>query len=230
MPEKSSPTDEFATASDLEMKSPGTDFPPKVEFFQDATHFHFLREILIPKLNTASHEKFNVWCCTSATGEDPYSISICLREGLADPESYKILATDADQNALNMAQSGVYKNSRLGALPENLKRSAFAHGTGDISDWVRIKASYKQNVVFKMHNLADPSVPNASFDLIVCRNFSSPSQHFSTEIVIQKLFLAAKPNAYLFVGSADLMTGIKHDWTVVSPTIFQKVIATESNF
>lgn len=51
-------------------------------FFRDKTPFDHLRETVIPALveARAARRNLRIWCAAGSTGQEPYSIAMCLKE------------------------------------------------------------------------------------------------------------------------------------------------------
>src|SRR6202167_4216192 len=87
-------------------------------FLRERAHFEFLAR--------AANEEFRdvatlrVWSAACSSGEEPYSIAMCLAEALGKPTArrFSIRATDISTRVLNTAQRGVYPVSRFDDVPE----------------------------------------------------------------------------------------------------------------
>ena len=104
-----------------------------------------------------------------STGEEVYSIAICLLEFFSDRATVppiQIFATDISEAAIDKARSGFYLDNQMEAVSAD-RRSRFfvplANGGYQISSRIR------KLCVFARHNLGgDP--PFSNLDLISCRN------------------------------------------------------------
>ena len=56
----------------------------KTDFFREPKHFDFLRERILPELNTT--KQIRIWSSACSTGEEPYTIAMTLYEGVQNPE------------------------------------------------------------------------------------------------------------------------------------------------
>jgi two-component system CheB/CheR fusion protein len=129
-------------------------------------------------LNRAPSDPIRIWVAGCSTGEEAYSIAICLQEFLDTQETVPkimIFATDISEAAIDKARSGTYIPSLVEQIsPERLRRF-FVKAEGGYE----ISKSIRQMCVFAKQNLlADP--PFSSLDLISCRNvliyFGTPLQ------------------------------------------------------
>jgi two-component system CheB/CheR fusion protein len=86
------------------------------DFFRDPEMFQALGEDIVPRLLEGKTPKkpLRIWVPGCATGEEVYSIAICLYEGLADEvssRSIQIFGTDLSEAAIAHARAGYYLDS-----------------------------------------------------------------------------------------------------------------------
>src|SRR4029077_321213 len=97
-------------------------------FFRDPECFESLKKHVFPQIlrNRTSTMPVRVWVPGCATGEEAYSIVICLLEALgdkADRTTIQMLATDISELALRKARSGKYvENIALDVSPQRLAK------------------------------------------------------------------------------------------------------------
>jgi two-component system, chemotaxis family, CheB/CheR fusion protein len=184
-------------------------------FFRDPEAFEFLQARILPQiaLQQLGKSPIRVWVAGCATGEEAYSVAICLIEVLAQlklQSQIQIFATDLNEVAIETARSGIYpQNSLNGISPERL-RQFFVPVEGSY----QISKSVRELCVFAKHNLcSDP--PFSRLDLIVCRNvliyFGAPLQ----KKVMQTLHYGLKPTGLLMLGSSETTSG--------SPELFNSI-------
>src|SRR5271157_4730811 len=77
-------------------------------FFREPAHFDFLRTAFLPEWK--ERRSIDIWSAGCSTGEEPYSIGMCLLEelGAAAPGKVRILATDISTRVLATAERGIY--------------------------------------------------------------------------------------------------------------------------
>ncbi len=172
-------------------------------FFRDAAAFEALERLVLPQLLTHKGDdaSFRVWVPGCSTGEEAYSLAICLLEFLTErrrPPSIKIFGSDLSERAIQTARAGLYAESDLdGVGPERLERF-FERAEGRY----RIGKQVRDLCVFVRHDLTrDP--PFAKLDLISCRNVLI---YFDAELqqrVLPLLHHCLNKPGYLFLGTSE---------------------------
>ena len=81
-------------------------------FFRDKIPFDHLRDAVIPALAQAraARRSLRIWCAASSTGQEPYSIAMCLKEAgsLLSGWRTEIVATDLSLAVLEKAKAGIF--------------------------------------------------------------------------------------------------------------------------
>ncbi|MBD6620737.1 hypothetical protein FNW02_34510 [Komarekiella sp. 'clone 1'] len=140
-------------------------------FFRDPETFEQLKVQVFPTIsqNKSTNTPIRIWVAGCSTGEEVYSIAICLLEFFSDRATVppiQIFATDISEAAINRARSGLYLESQMEAVsPERRNRFFIALANGSY----QITSPVREVCVFARHNLGgDP--PFSNLDLISCRN------------------------------------------------------------
>lgn len=178
-------------------------------FFRNSAQFEALRTHVIPDLieRRSAIRSFRFWSAGCATGEEPYSLAILLRDTLPDPASWQvvILATDINSTFLERARAGVYSAWSFRETP-NAVRDRYFEQVGS-SRW-RIASEIRQQVLFARLNLVEdeyPSVMNGTSmqDVILCRNVLIYFDDDTIRAVVRRLYRALTPGGWLIVGHAE---------------------------
>jgi chemotaxis protein methyltransferase CheR len=146
-----------------------------------------------------------IWSAGCASGEEPYSIALSVREaaGLREELEASIMATDISRHALERADRGVYANRALENLSPQQIASYFSLG----SDGYKVKPILRKMVKFAPMNLAQP-IYLGHFDCIFCMNVLI---YFGPELrsrLIQRFFDYLEPGGYLFLGHAESVANV----------------------
>jgi chemotaxis protein methyltransferase CheR len=201
-------------------------------FFRHREQFDALRDTIFPEIIERNRDvrRLRVWSAGCATGPEPYSIAILLRQQFGsqiEGWNVNVLGTDINQKFLARAREGRYDEWAFRSVPEEVKQRSFTkHG----KQWL-INPEYREMVTFQYHNLitnAFPSVINnlAAFDLIICRNVII---YFSQETVrglLPRFYDTLVDRGWLIMGHAESNVDLFRDFrTVNSPgaVMYQKV-------
>ncbi|MEG4023391.1 chemotaxis protein CheB [Microcoleus sp. S13C4] len=139
-------------------------------FFRDPESFEALSSKVFPEIvkDKSSKIPIRIWGAGCSTGEEAYSIAICLLEFLADRATdlpIQIYATDISENAIAYARRGFYTPAQVADIsPQRLHRFFV-----QVEGGYQITQSVRELCVFARQNLiSDP--PFSRMDLITCRN------------------------------------------------------------
>ena len=195
----------------------------KTDFFREPKHFDFLRERILPELNTT--KQIRIWSSACSTGEEPYTIAMTLYEGVQNPErwDFKILASDLSTRVLAKAAAGMYDEDRFRGMPPDVVQRHFLRGRGDQTGFFKVKPHLASAIAFRRLNLMDDRFPIKNpLDLIFCRNvmiyFDRPTQG----TLVNKLHHYLKPGGYLFIGHSESLQWVTHPFKSLAPTIYQR--------
>ena len=136
-----------------------------------------------------------------STGEEPYSIAMCLLDAGLAPEQFQVEALDVSPASIERATEGLYgRNSFRG---ESLTfRNRYFTADGAV---YRVSDKVRQQVRFQTGNLLEPGLlaATAAFDVVFCRNlliyFDRPTQ----EQVFEVLKRLTRDDGLLFIGPAE---------------------------
>jgi two-component system, chemotaxis family, CheB/CheR fusion protein len=172
-------------------------------FFRDPKVFEVLSEQILSTLleHRPTDAPLRVWVPGCATGEEVYSIAMCLLEQMAKLSrnpTLQLFATDLSEGALAKAREGKYVvNIARDVSAERLRR--FFTKVGDC---YQISKSIREVCIFARHDLTrDP--PYSRLDLISCRNVLIYMEPRLQEVAFATFHYALKPDGFLLVGPAE---------------------------
>lgn len=198
-------------------------------FFREPKHFEFLEQVAIPEMLVAKRERkgmrIRIWSAGCSTGEEPYSLAMCLLSHLGEGEQrdFRILATDISTRVLEIARRGAYTKERIDKVPPGLRQKYLQRRNGsDGEAYYEVVPLIRQVVAFRRLNLKEPYPFHGPFDYIFCRNvmiyFDKPTQ----QDLIQKMAAYLAVGGYLFVGHSESLTGLQHPLHYVRPSVYRK--------
>jgi chemotaxis protein methyltransferase CheR len=195
-------------------------------FFRESHHFLFLSSKVIPELREKNSGacRMRLWSAGCSTGEEPYSLSIVLRESSLLDHGWdaRILASDVDSGALALASEGIYPKERLGGIEEKRLRRWFLRGKGVRQDLVRVKPEVRKLVDFNRVNLLQGWIPPEPVDLIFCRNVIIYFDKQDKMRLIKRFADALKPGGYLFMGYSESLLRLTDEFELVGTTVYKK--------
>lgn len=193
-------------------------------FLREEDHFEYFRGEVLPELkaNTADRD-LRIWSAGCATGEEPYTLAMVMLDFFGAERALwdtQLLATDISQKALHAARAGVYAEERMGSVPDEWREKYF-RSLGGVK-W-EVGREARGQVLFRAFNLLEERYPfRKPFHVIFCRNVMIYFDRRTKESLLRKLYGAAAPGAWLFVGHSEPVGRDEADWRYVKPSIFRK--------
>lgn len=184
---------------------------PVTEMFRDPQVFKALREQVLPLLGT--YPRLQIWQAGCATGEEVYSLAILLEEeGLLDRA--QIYATDINDQALHLAEDGIFPVKRLEEYERNYVNAGGKRLLSDYyvanADFFRLDERLRKHIVFAHHNLVTDGV-FCEVQLILCRNVLI---YFDTTLQSRVLNLfhdSLSRQGFLCLGTRESLRAAKAD-------------------
>ncbi len=178
-------------------------------FFRDIKPFENFRKLVLPDLieKRAHKRSIRIWCAASSTGQEPYSLAMCLREEAAKLSGWRveIVATDLSKEVLDKASVGLYSQFEVQrGLPIQLLIKYFTQ----INDLWQIDSSIRAMVKFQPHNLLENFSRLGAFDIVFCRNVLIYFEQKTKGEVLDKIANQMPPDGYLFLGGAETVLSI----------------------
>lgn len=172
-------------------------------FFRDPGVFEALQTKVFPLLleNRAPSDPVRVWVPACSTGEEAYSIALCLLEGMESTGvtvPLQIFATDIHEAALEVARAGIYPEGiSQDVSPARLRRYFVKTERG-----YQIAKAVRESCIFARQNLAkDP--PFSRLDLISCRNALIYIKPPLQKKILSAFHYALKPGRFLVLGTSE---------------------------
>ncbi len=179
----------------------------ETSFFRTEKHFDWLQTEFVDELRERAKEgrhpqRIRVWSAACSSGEEPYSIAMCLAENRLKLMDWKIEVhgTDISEQSLAKAREGVYGSHVAKEVPEKLRSRYFTHKPD--SDGWEVKPALKELVSVRQHNLMQPN-PQKDYDCVFIRNVLIYFSRESKQVVIDHLVDALSPGGYLVVGPSE---------------------------
>jgi len=178
-------------------------------FFRDKIPFDHLRETMLPALlqARASRRALRIWCAASSTGQEPYSIAMCLKELGAAFSGWRteILAPDLSQGVLEKSRSGLFSQFEVQrGLPIQLLVKYFTQ----IGELWQLNADIRAMVQHRQLNLLQDFGHLGTFDIVFCRNVLIYFDQETKIGIFERLAKVVEPDGFMVLGAAESVVGI----------------------
>ena len=178
-------------------------------FFRDKVPFDHFRDSIMPEIlqARASRKTLRIWCAAGSTGQEPYSLAMCLKEMGAALAGWRveILATDLSQEVLEKSRAGIYSQFEVQrGLPIQMLVKYFKQ-TGEL--W-QINPDIRAMVQHRQLNLLHDFSQFGVFDVIFCRNVLIYFDQDTKINIFNRLAKATEADGFLVLGAAETVVGL----------------------
>ena len=178
-------------------------------FFRDKVPFDHFRELIMPEIlkARASRKSVRIWCAAGSTGQEPYSLAMCLKEMGAALAGWRIeiIATDLSQEVLEKSKAGIYSQFEVQrGLPIQMLVKYFKQ-TGEF--W-QINPDIRAMVQHRQLNLLHDFSQLGTFDVVFCRNVLIYFDQDTKINIFNRLHRATEPDGFLVLGAAETVVGL----------------------
>ncbi|MTI44934.1 MCP methyltransferase, CheR-type [Roseibium hamelinense] len=200
-------------------------------FFRDKTPFEHFNDTMLPALleSRARTKTIKIWCAAASTGQEPYSLGICIKEAQAKLGGWRtrMLGTDLSNEVLDKARAGLYSQFEVQrGLPIQVLLKYFEQ-KGDL--W-QINASLRAMVEWKKLNLLENFSHLGEFDVIFCRNVLIYFDQPTKSEILGRLAKLLPEDGFLVLGAAETVVGLTDAFKPVPGKrgLFQRKVADKA--
>ena len=178
-------------------------------FFRDKVPFDHFRDSIMPEIlrARASRKSIRIWCAAGSTGQEPYSLAMCLKEMSAALTGWRveIIATDLSQEVLEKSKAGIYSQFEVQrGLPIQMLVKYFKQ-TGEL--W-QINADIRAMIQHRQLNLLHDFSQLGVFDVIFCRNVLIYFDQETKIDIFNRLAKQTESDGFLVLGAAETVVGL----------------------
>ena len=195
---------------------------PISRFYRDRGTFDFIAQQLLPKValmaSARGDDAVRCWSAGCASGEEPYTLVMAWRFRVnRDWPALRLtaVATDADETMIERAEVACYARSSLKDLPQEwLDRAFILRG-----QLCCLAPEFRGGVELVLQDIR-LSMPDASFDLILCRN--SVFTYFDEALqrrISNQLRERLRPGGFLVLGSHEALPAGVGGLMLVAPKL-----------
>jgi len=184
-------------------------------FFRYAEHFQAFAEVVLPNRIQArgGDRRLRILSAGCASGEEPYSLAILVRERFPELASWEIeiLGFDVNSSVVGKAKRARYSPWSLRETPDDLQSKYFrGHGRD-----FQLDEAVRSAVRFEERNLIedDPLFwQRDNFDAVFCRNVT---MYFTIDVaraVVARIARSLAPGGFFFLGHAETLRAVSHEF------------------
>jgi chemotaxis protein methyltransferase CheR len=178
-------------------------------FYRDKIPFDHFRDTIVPGLLAARarERRLRIWCSAASTGQEPYSLAMCLKEMKDKLTGWRveILGTDLSNDVLEKAKAGVYSQFEVQrGLPIQMLVKHFSQ----VGDTWQISPEMRAMVQYRQLNLLSDFAHLGSFDVIFCRNVLIYFDQETKVSVLNRVARLLDPEGFLVLGAAETVVGL----------------------
>jgi PAS domain S-box-containing protein len=183
-------------------------------FFRDPDVFRALKNRIFTQLlkRKSAGDPIRIWAPGCSSGEEVYSIAICLLENLRDrlrSTPIQIFGSDISGQAIEKARVGVYQKNALQTVSQARLRRFFTQVNGNY----RINSAVRDLCLFSRHDVTkDP--PFSRLDLISCRNVLIYLGPVLQKKVLASFHYALRDTGVLLLGKSESLAAFRDLFTI----------------
>ena len=173
-------------------------------WFRDEHPFSVFKSDVLPAC-AAGGQRIRIWSAACSTGQEPYSISMCVdefrreRPGVLRSE-VEIVGTDISSTALQTARDALYAEHTLRRGLSDERRRAFFE---TVPGGCRPRPEVRSRVSFRELNLLDGYALLGRFDIIFCRNVLIYFSGERRSDIVGRMAATLNPGGWLFLGGTE---------------------------
>lgn len=185
---------------------------PETYFWREMGQIRAFVDIVVPAWFAANAGPLRVWSAACATGEEPSTLAIALREAGWGDHPIVISASDGSEAALAKARAGVYRERSFRALPSELRERYFRQE----ADGAHLRRELLLPISYSRVNLAAASeiAPLAMAEIIFCRNVFIYFSPDSIRRTVASFAAGMPPGGILFVGASESLIKLTAEFEI----------------
>jgi chemotaxis protein methyltransferase CheR len=176
----------------------------ETSFFRDHHPFEQLKTTVIPELiaRRAEHRSLTIWCAAVASGQEPYSLAMLIREHFPELTRWRLrmIVTDFSTAMLARCRSGLYSQIEVNrGLPVHYLVKYF---TPEGSSWL-IREPLRAMLEVRELNLVQPWPALPPCDLVLMRNVLIYFTPETCRTILQAAGEVLREDGVLLLGSSE---------------------------
>jgi chemotaxis protein methyltransferase CheR len=186
-------------------------------FFRDKVPFDHFRDTIMPEVlkARAARKSVRIWCAAGSTGQEPYSLAMCLKEMSASLAGWRveIIATDLSGEVLEKSRAGIYSQFEVQrGLPIQMLVKYFKQS----GEFWQINPELRSMVQHRQLNLLHDFSQLGAFDVIFCRNVLIYFDQDTKIGIFNRLARSLEADGFLVLGAAETVVGLTESFKPVA--------------
>ena len=184
-------------------------------FFRYAEHFAALGDVVLPSRIQArrGERKLRILSAGCASGEEPYSVAILIREHFPELDSWDldILGFDINPAMVEKAHRARYSPWSLRETPDDLRVKYFRIEGREL----HLNGNVRSSARFEERNLVGEDQlfwQRQAFDIVFCRNVTMYFTPEVTRTVVARIARSLVTGGFLFLGHAETLRAVSHEF------------------
>ncbi|MFZ4714721.1 MAG: CheR family methyltransferase [Bacteriovoracaceae bacterium] len=197
-------------------------------FFREFPHFEFLLknlDTLVANVKARKDNKLRIYSAACSRGQEVYSIAMFLQKhvvGKYPGIDFEILGSDIDPVSVQFSKNAVYPIKEVGSIPVTYLGNHWQKGTGEISEFAKVKNDLKKKCRFEVLNLLDlkSKLGNEKFDIIFCRNVFIYFDPKTISNVLSQFRNHLFHDGLVITGLSESLSALNEKVRVVGPNVY----------
>jgi chemotaxis protein methyltransferase CheR len=184
-------------------------------FLRYAEQFRAFAEQVVPDriLARGQERKLRILSAGCASGEEPYSLAILMRERLPELAAWEveIRGIDVSASSIEKSKRARYSTWSLRETSADLRAKYFRSAGSDVV----LDSEVRRAVTFERRNLVDEDPgfwQDNAFDVVFCRNVTMYFKIETARSVISRIARSLAPGGFLFLGHAETLRGVSQEF------------------
>ncbi|HEY1793114.1 MAG TPA: CheR family methyltransferase [Opitutaceae bacterium] len=175
-------------------------------FWRESDQLRALTDRVAPAWFKQTSKPLRIWSAACASGEEPYSIAIALREAGLSSHPIEILGSDASEAALAAARTAVYRERSFRTLSHALREKYFhkVEGGHRLTHDIVSKVQFRWANLMKLEDLTE----SAGAQVVFCRNVFIYFSPTSIQKVLSHMSNILPRGGYLFTGASESLFNV----------------------
>jgi PAS domain S-box-containing protein len=189
------------------------------QFFRDPHIFDILKKKICPQImkDRSVRTPIRIWVPGCSTGEEVYSLAICLYEYLEESKSkatVQFFGTDLVERHIAKARIGLYPDR----ITKEISKERLEKFFDKTSEGWKVTKHIREMCVFAVQNITqDP--PFSHIDLVSCRNVLIYFDVAFQETAIPLFHFSLKPSGFLLLGTSETMGRFPQFFNIVDQKV-----------